>query len=70
MEAITLTPLFHFHRLDRHSDISRAIATESSPPYIASSRSQTWNPRFFPTGGIGGGIPENLLFLPTWSPPK
>ena len=30
-EGIYLTPLYHFHPLHRHLDISRAIAAESSP---------------------------------------
>ena len=37
-EGISLTPHYHFHPLHRHLDISRAIAAESSPLYIASSR--------------------------------
>ena len=30
-EGIYLTPLYHFHPLYRHLDISRAITAESSP---------------------------------------
>ena len=30
-EGIYLTPLYHFHPLHRHLDISRAITAESSP---------------------------------------
>ena len=30
-EAISLTPLYHFHPHHRHVDISRAIAAKSSP---------------------------------------
>ena len=30
-EGIYLTPLYHFHPLHRHLDISRAIIAESSP---------------------------------------
>ena len=37
-EAVYLTPLYHFHLLHRHLDISRAITGESSPLHIASSR--------------------------------
>ena len=40
-EAISLTPLYHFHPLHRHLDISHAITAESSPPDIASSRTRT-----------------------------
>ena len=39
-EAIPLTPLYHFHPLRRHLDISRAITAEGSPLHIASS--WTW----------------------------
>ena len=39
-EAISLIPLYHFHLLHRHFDISRVITAESSPLHIA--RSQTW----------------------------
>ena len=39
-EDISLTPHYHFHPLHRHLDVSRMIIAESSPPYIASSR--TW----------------------------
>ena len=40
-EAIFLTPLYHFHRLHRHLDISLLLTTESSPLHIAISRTQT-----------------------------
>ena len=36
--GIYLTPLYHFHPLHRHLDISRAITAESSPLHIAGSR--------------------------------
>ena len=39
-EGVSLTPLCHFHPLCRHLDISWAIATESSPLHIASSRTE------------------------------
>ena len=42
-EGISLTPHYHFHPLHRHLDISRAITAESSPLYIASSRTRTGN---------------------------
>ena len=42
-EGIYLTPLYHFHPLHRHLDISRAIAAESSPLQIAGSRTRTGN---------------------------
>ena len=38
-----LTPVYHFHPLHRHLDISRAIAAESSPLHIAGSRTRTRN---------------------------
>ena len=47
-EGISLTPHYHFHPLHRHLDISRAIAAESSPLRIASSRTRAgnlWFPR-------------------------
>ena len=42
-EGIYLTPLYHFHPLHRHLDISRAIAAESSPLHIVGSRTRTRN---------------------------
>ena len=45
-EAISLSPLYHFHPLHRHLYISRTITAESSPLHIASSRTQTRNPWF------------------------
>ena len=42
-EGIYLTPLYHFHLLHRHLDISRAITAESSPLHIAGSRTRTGN---------------------------
>ena len=42
-EGIYLTPLYHFHPLHGHLDISRAIAAESSPLRIAGSRTRTGN---------------------------
>ena len=37
-KGIYLTPLYHFHPLHRHLDISRAITAESSLLHIAGSR--------------------------------
>ena len=45
-EGISLTPHYHFHPLHRHLGISRAVAAESSPLHIASSRTRTGNLRF------------------------
>ena len=42
-EGIFLTPLYHFHPLHRHLDISPAITAESSPLLIAGSRTRTGN---------------------------
>ena len=42
-EGIPLAPLYHFHPLHGHLDISRGIAAESSPLRIASSRTRTGN---------------------------
>ena len=42
-EAISLSPLYHFHPLHRHLDINRAITAESWPLHIASSRTRTGN---------------------------
>ena len=44
--GIYLTPLYHFHPLHRHLDITRAITAESSPLHIASRRTSTRNLRF------------------------
>ena len=40
-EAISLSPLYHFHQPHRHLDISRAITAGSSYLHIASSRTRT-----------------------------
>ena len=45
-EGIYLTPLYHFHLLHRHLDISCAVTAESSPLHIVSSRIRTRNLRF------------------------
>ena len=42
-EGIYLTPLYHFHPLHGHLDISRAITAESSPLHIAGSQTRTGN---------------------------
>ena len=42
-EAISLTPLYHFHPLHRHLDISWANTGESSPLHVANSRIRTMN---------------------------
>ena len=42
-EAIFLTPLYHFHPLHRHLDISRVVTAESSPLHIAISQARTRN---------------------------
>ena len=42
-EAIFLSPLYHFHPLHRHLDISRAITTARSPLHIASSWTRAGN---------------------------
>ena len=41
--ASSLIPLYHFYPLHRHLGISRENAAESSPPHIASSRTQIKN---------------------------
>ena len=40
-ESIYLAPLYHFHLLHRHLDISRTITVESSHLHITSSRTRT-----------------------------
>ena len=45
-EVISLTPLYHFHPLYRHLEVSRAIAAESSPLHVARSWTRTENPWF------------------------
>ena len=42
-KAISLSPLYHFHPLHRHLDISQAITANSSPLHIARSRNRTGN---------------------------
>ena len=41
--AISLIPLYDFHLLHRHVDISQAITTGSSPLRIASNWTRDWN---------------------------
>ena len=45
--GIYLTPLYHFHPLHRHLDISQAITAESSPLPIVSSWTWTGNLWFY-----------------------
>ena len=45
--GISLTPLYHFHPLHRHRDISRAITAESSPLHVGSSRTRNRLPHRF-----------------------
>ena len=47
-EGISLTPLYHFHPLHKHLEITWAIIAESSPLHIASSQNRTGN-LWFPT---------------------
>ena len=42
-EAISLSPLYHYHPLHKHLDISRTITAERSPLHIASSWARTGN---------------------------
>ena len=42
-EAISLSPLYQFHPLHRHVDISRAITAEGSPLHKTSRRTRTRN---------------------------
>ena len=42
-KGVYLIPLYHFHPLHRHLDISRMIVAGSSPLHIASSRTRTGN---------------------------
>ena len=42
-EGISLSRHYHFHSLQRHLDIIRAITAESLPLHIASSQTQTGN---------------------------
>ena len=46
MEAISLTPLNHFHPLHKHLDISQVITVEISPLHIARDQNQTGNLSF------------------------
>ena len=45
-ETTSLTPLYHFHPLHKHSDIIWAITGESSPLHTASIRTRTANFKF------------------------
>ena len=42
-DGISLFPLYQFHPLHRHLDISQAITAESSPLQIASSQTRPGN---------------------------
>ena len=42
-DSISLTPHYHFHPLQRHLDISRAITAEISPLHTGNSRTWTGN---------------------------
>ena len=42
-EGISLSPLYHFHPLHRHLDISQVITAESSTLHRATSRTRTGN---------------------------
>ena len=48
-EGISLNPHYHFHPLHWHLDISRAIATDTSPLHIGCSRTWTGNLWFLST---------------------
>ena len=60
-ESISLTPHYHFHRLHRHFDISRAITAESSSLHIASSRSRTEN--WFPSASLWLRVLQNYSIM-------
>ena len=61
-EGISLIPHYNFHLLYRRLGISRAITAESSPLYIASSRTQTKN-LFFPKGRKSPTTMLRILYL-------
>ena len=42
-ETISLIPLYHFHQLYRHLEITQTITEESSPLHIATSRTLPGN---------------------------
>ena len=42
-ERSILTPIYHFHPLQKHLDISQAIAAKSPPQNIASDQTGTEN---------------------------
>ena len=44
--SYSLTPLYYFHLLYRHVEISQAIAAESSPLHTARDGPQARNPWF------------------------
>ena len=44
--GISLTPLYHFHPLHRHLNISRVTTAERSPLHIACDPTKTENPWF------------------------
>ena len=70
-EGIFLTPLYHFHPLHRHLDISRAITAESLPLHIARSRTRTGK-FWFPSASrwslsYGPNVYWNCLLTWFWS---
>ena len=59
-EPISLSPLYHFHPLHRHLDISRGITAETSPLHIASSCTGIGN-LWFPTASC-----SSLSYALSW----
>ena len=62
-EVISLTPLYHFHQLLKHLDISRAIVVKSLFLHIASSRARTGN-LWFPSSSPQPLSYEVLVYKP------
>ena len=62
--SLSLTPLYHFHLLHRHLDISQAITAENSPMHIASRRTWTRN-LFFPSANC---YPQSYVGSNYWFP--
>ena len=61
-EDISITLHYHFHLLYRHLDVSQAIAAESSPLHIVSSR--TWSRNlWFPKGSKSPSTIFRIFYL-------
>ena len=68
-EGIYLTPHYHFHPLQKHLDISRAVTAESSPLHLVSERKSLTIFSHIPNFQSDKSMPEtNILNYRTFLP--